>query len=67
MGQKLFPAEKRAALPAEGKWVRESLSEDFLYEYMHPVDHELVIVSKSHLFERMDDIVEQLYRRHFKR
>ena len=60
-------AEKRAALPEEGNWVRESLSEDFLYEYMHPVDHELVIVSKSHLFERMDDIVEQLYRRHFKR
>ena len=47
--------------------IRESLSEDFLYEYMRLVDRELVIVSKSHLFERLDDIVEQLFRRHFDR
>lgn len=60
-------AKKKAVLPKEGKRVRESLSEDFLYEYMRLVDHELVIVSKSHLFERLDDIVEQLYRRHFER
>jgi hypothetical protein len=60
-------AKKRTAFPKEGKWVRESLSEDFLHEYMYPVDHELVIVSKSNLFERLDDIAEQLYRRHFKR
>jgi hypothetical protein len=60
-------AKERASLPNEGKWVRESLSEDFLFEYLQPIDHELVIVSKSHLFERLDEIAEQLYRRHFKR
>jgi hypothetical protein len=60
-------AKKKAVLPKEGKLIRESLSEDFLYEYMRLVDHELVIVSKSHLFERLDDIVEQLFRRHFDR
>jgi hypothetical protein len=59
-------AKKKTALPKEGKWVRESLTEDFLYEYMRPVDHELVIVSKAHLLERLDVIVEQLYRRNFK-
>jgi len=59
--------KKKAVLPKEGKLIRESLSEDFLYEYMRLVDRELVIVSKSHLFERLDDIVEQLFRRHFDR
>jgi hypothetical protein len=50
-----------------GTWVRQSLSKDFLYEYIRPDDHELVIVSKSRLFERLDEVMEQLYRRHFKR
>lgn len=59
--------KKKASLPKEGKRIRESLSEDFLYEYMRPDDHELVIVSKSHLFERLDELMEQLFRRHFKR
>lgn len=60
-------AKQKASLPKEGKWVRESLSEDYLYEYVHHDDYELVIVSKSQLFERLDDLMEQLYRRHFKR
>jgi hypothetical protein len=60
-------AKKKTALPKEGKWVRESLSEDFLYQYMQPLDHKLVIVAKSHLFERLDEIAELLYQRHFGR
>jgi hypothetical protein len=61
-----MPAKKRAAFPKEGKWVRESLSEDFLYEFMMPVDHKVVIVERSRLFDRLDEIAEQLYQRHFK-
>ena len=61
-----MPAEKRAALPAEGKWVRESLSEDFLYEFMMPVDHEVVIVSKTLVLKKLDAIADKLLQRHFK-
>jgi hypothetical protein len=60
-------AEKKAVLPKNGKKVRESLSKDFLSEFMRPTDHELVIVSKSHLFERLNDVMEHLYLRQFKR
>jgi hypothetical protein len=58
--------EKNAALQKDGKKVRESLSKDFLCEFMRPTDHELVIVSKSHIFERLNDMMERLYLRHFK-
>ena len=60
-------AEKRASLPAEGKWVRESLSEDFLYVFMMPVDQELAIVPKSQVFKKLDAIADKLYQRYFKR
>jgi hypothetical protein len=61
-----MPVIKKSKLPKEGKWVRESLSEDFLYEYIQPIDHVLVIVDKPHLFKRIDEIAELLYQRHFK-
>jgi hypothetical protein len=62
-----MPVTKKSKLPKEGKWVRETLSEDFLYEYMQPIDHVLVIVDKPHLFKRIDEIAGLLYQRHFNR
>jgi hypothetical protein len=50
-----FPAEKR-----------ESLSEDFLYEFLFPADQKLV-VSRLDLFERLDEIAEQIPRKYIKR
>lgn len=61
-----LPAKKKAALQKSGTWVRQSLSEDFLYEYMKPLDQEVVIVEKSRLLDRLDEIAELLYQRHLK-
>ena len=41
--------EKRRTLPAEGKWLREEVSADFLRQFWMPLESRLVIVSRSEL------------------
>jgi hypothetical protein len=40
-------SEKRAVLPADGKWVREMVSEEMLRQYGVPVNQEIMIVERS--------------------
>jgi hypothetical protein len=55
-----LPASKRASFPKEGKWVRELITEDFLYEFSSPVEEKLVVVSRDKLLQRLDELVKEL-------
>jgi hypothetical protein len=41
--------EKRGALPAEGKWVREMVSADFMRQFWMPLETKLMIVKNGEL------------------
>ena len=55
-----LPAATKASLPAEGKWVREYVTEGFLYEFMYPLEEKLELVPREKLLERVDAIVNDL-------
>ena len=42
-----LPAATRASLPKEGKWVREYITEGFLYEFIYPLDEKLVVLPRE--------------------
>jgi hypothetical protein len=56
-------AQKRAAMPKEGKWVREMVSEEMLRQYGMPIDQEILIVNRSLLKRELTRFVESLYSR----
>jgi len=55
-----LPASKRASLPKEGKWVREEITENFLYEFIYPVDERLAVVPRGQLLQRLDELVKEI-------
>ena len=55
-----LPAAQKASLPKEGKWVREYFTEEFLYEFVYPVDEKLEVVPRTKLLERLDELVREL-------
>ena len=54
-----MPAEKKAALPAEGKWVREMVSEEFARSYVSPAGGEMFVVPRRDLERRFREAVER--------
>jgi len=58
-----LPAEKRAAMPKEGKWVREMVSEEMLRQYGMPVDQDILIVERSLLKKELSQFVDNFYLR----
>ena len=54
-----MPAEKKAALPAEGKWVREMVSEEFARGYVNPAGGEMFVVPRRDLERRFVEAVER--------
>jgi len=61
-----LPAAAKASLPKEGKWVREYITEGFLYEFIYPLDEKLVVVPRKKLLERLDELVKALCERQLK-
>ena len=55
-----MPATTKASLPKDGKWVREYVTEGFLYEFIYPLDEKLVVVPRAKLLERLDELVGEL-------
>jgi hypothetical protein len=58
-----LPSEKRTKLPAEGKAVREYMSEGYLCQFLFPVDQEIVVVPKRELKRYVDSMVQRIYDR----
>jgi hypothetical protein len=54
-----MPAEKKAALPAEGKWVREMVSEEYARSYVNPVGGDIFVVPRRDLERRFGEAIEQ--------
>jgi hypothetical protein len=61
-----LPTATKASLPADGKWVREYITEGFLYEFFYPLDEKLVVVPREKLLERLDELVTELCARQLK-
>lgn len=55
-----LPASKRASFPKEGKWVREQITENFLYQFIYPLDEKLVLVDREKLLQRLEELVKEL-------
>jgi hypothetical protein len=55
-----LPAATRATLPVEGKFIREYVTEGFLYGYMYPLDEIVQVVPRDKLLERLEEIVIKL-------
>ena len=58
-----LPAEKKSKLPAEGKGVREYMSEGYLRQFLFPIDQEIVVVPKRDLGRYVDSMVQRIYDR----
>jgi hypothetical protein len=57
-------AEKREALPAEGKWVREMVTEDYVRQFIYPRDSRVLLVEKEGLQKGIEDVVGEFCRVH---
>ncbi len=54
-------AEKKAALPKEGKWVRELMSEEMLHQFGMPTDQDIIISKRHMLNEELSRFVASFY------
>jgi hypothetical protein len=54
-------AEKRAAMPKEGKWVREMVSEEMLRQYGMPVDQDILIVKRDLIDAELSKFADKFY------
>lgn len=60
-------AEKKAAFPADGKWVREKLSEEFVRQFVMPLESRLRQVKKGELNATVRQEVGELFAKYLKR
>jgi hypothetical protein len=54
-------AEKKAALPKEGKWVRELVSEEMLHQFGMPLDQDIIVCKRHTLQEELSQFVDSFY------
>jgi hypothetical protein len=54
-------AEKRGALPKEGKWVREMVSEEMLHQFGMPIDQHIIVGKRSMLKDELLKFVDGFY------
>jgi len=59
-----LPAEKRAALPREGKWVREMVSEEMLQQFGTPVEQEIIIARRTMIRQELSRFVDHFYQKY---
>jgi hypothetical protein len=60
-------AEKKATFPAEGKWVREKMSEEFVRQFVMPLESRLKQVKEGELNATLRQEVEELFAKYLKR
>lgn len=53
--------EKRRSLPAEGKWLREEVSADFLRQFWMPLESRIMVVSQGDLAAEVNAQVRSWY------
>ena len=53
--------EKRAALPSEGKWVRQLVSEEMLRQFGIPMDQELIVTERGMVKAEVSKFVDRFY------
>jgi hypothetical protein len=58
------PAERRAALSDEGKWVREMVTEEYMRQFIFPRDSKVLLVEKDGLQSGIESIVGEYCRVH---
>ena len=59
-----LPPEKRVNLPKEGKWVRETVTEEYIRQFMLPLEGRLLVVASDSLdvaLRREADRLAQMY------
>jgi hypothetical protein len=56
--------EQKAAFPKDGKWVREMVSEEMLYQFGMPIDQEIIITRRASLEEELSQVVDGFTRNH---
>jgi len=61
-----FPAERRATLPKEGKWVRELMTGEFLAQFVMPIDQSAALVHQSELQDRAERMLDEIIRNRVK-
>jgi hypothetical protein len=54
-----LPADKRARLPQEGKWLREMVSVEYMRQFIAPWDSRLVIVPRSEVGRAIAEVVRE--------
>lgn len=55
-----LPLLRKSSLPVEGKFIREYVTEGFLYEFMYPLEEKLAVVPRQKLLERLDELMNDL-------
>ena len=58
-----LPDEKKAALPKEGKWIREMVSEEMLRQYGMPEDQDILIFKRSEMTVELSKFVDNYFLR----
>jgi hypothetical protein len=59
--------EHRAKLPKEGKWVRELMTQEFLLQFVMPIDHRIVLVQRRDVPARLSSLLDELTRNRIKK
>jgi hypothetical protein len=60
-----LPAEKPAKFAAEGKWVREMMSEEYIRQFMFPLEGVLMVVAAEGLESILHREADRLERTYF--
>ena len=58
-----LPDDKKAALPKEGKWIREMVSEEMLRQYGMPEDQDILIFKRSEMKAELSKFVDDYFLR----
>jgi hypothetical protein len=61
-----LPADKQATLSKDGKWVREQVTEDFVRQFMMPMESRIFLAHKKDLQARLLQGVDVLYEKYLK-
>ena len=61
-----LPADKQVTLPKDGKWVREMVTEDFMRQFVMPMDSRIFLTQKKDLQATLRKGVDMLYGRFLK-
>jgi hypothetical protein len=59
-----LPEKKRKELPADGKWVRDMVSEEYVRQFIYPQSSRVLLVEKIELQKGIEEVVGEYCRVH---